>query len=246
MRPFLVIILFLLSACAAQLPTSERLEQVRVAKQAALEKKLTNAGLSLGAPTFIRVFKSENLLETWLQNEETGRYALFKTYPICNYSGTLGPKLAEGDHQAPEGFYTVTASQMNPWSQYHLSFDLGFPNEYDRALGRTGSHLMIHGDCKSEGCYAVTDDAIEEIYLLTEASIREGHHVPIHAFPFRMTPRNMQHHASSHWISFWKNLKQGYAEFELTKIPPPIQVKNTENTFAYAVMKNASTRHLIY
>ncbi|MCB1580882.1 MAG: L,D-transpeptidase family protein, partial [Alphaproteobacteria bacterium] len=173
----------ILSACAPQLPTSEKLEQIRLAKQDALATEITASGLTLGQPTYIRVFKSENLVETWVQDETTGRYAPFKTYPICNYSGLLGPKLMEGDRQAPEGFYTVTARQMNPWSQYHLSFDIGYPNAFDRALGHTGSNLMIHGDCKSDGCYALTDPAIEEVYLLTEASIREGHPVPVHIFP---------------------------------------------------------------
>lgn len=220
MRPFILIALLFLTACSAQLPTSERLETIRLAKQESLTAEMADAGLTFGQPLFIRVFKQEKILETWIKDENTNKFVTFKQYPICNYSGYLGPKLAEGDFQSPEGFYTITANQMNPWSQFHLSFDLGFPNEYDRNHGRTGSHLMIHGDCKSEGCYAIKDGGIEEVYLLTESSIANGYNVPVHAFPFRMTPRNMARHNASQWTPFWHNLKQGYDAFELTKTPP--------------------------
>jgi len=230
---FLLMSTLYLSACAAQLPTSERLEQVRLAKQTALTTEMAAQNLELGAPSLIRVFKKEKTLETWIQDQETKRYVLFKSYPICNYSGTFGPKLAEGDHQAPEGFYTIKANQMNPWSQYHLSFDIGFPNEYDRAHRRTGSNLMIHGDCKSEGCYAITDESIEDVYLLTEASITNGHNVPVHAFPFRMTARNMERHNASQWTPFWENLKEGYDAFELTKTPPQISVSSGHQNRKY-------------
>jgi len=226
MRPLLLIALLFLNACAAQLPTSERLELIRTQKQAALTSELEGYNLTLGAPVFVRVFKSEKIVETWVKDEQTERYIPFKTYPICNYSGALGPKLAEGDRQSPEGFYSVNATQMNPWSSYHLSFDIGYPNAYDRAYRRTGSNLMIHGDCKSEGCYALTDPAIEEVYLLTEASIAAGHNVPVHIFPFRMSPRNMLAHSDDKWAPFWQNLKEGYNAFERTKIPPDIDVQN--------------------
>jgi len=226
MRPLLLIAVLFISACAAQLPTSERLELIRLQKQTALTQEMSEQGLEYGSPAFIRVFKAENILETWVQDNETGRYVPFKSYPICNYSGDLGPKLQEGDHQSPEGFYTVSANQMNPWSQYHLSFNIGFPNEYDRTYRRTGSNLMIHGDCKSEGCYALTDPAIEEVYLLTEASIALGHDVPIHVFPFRMTPRNMLTNADNKWTPFWQNLQEGYNAFERTKTPPVIRIEN--------------------
>jgi len=228
-------LLLLLSACAAQLPTSEKLEHIRLAKQDALSAEMTASGLTLGQPTYIRVFKSENLVETWVEDETIGRYIPFKTYPICNYSGLLGPKLMEGDRQAPEGFYTVGAGQMNPWSSYHLSFDIGFPNEFDRAQGRTGSHLMIHGNCKSDGCYALTDPAIEEVYLLTEASIREGHPVPVHIFPFRMHARNMAQHNASPWAPFWQNLREGYDAFETTRIPPEINVRSGHSGAKYVI-----------
>lgn len=228
----LVLILFL-AACSAhkQPPTSERLVGVKGMKLSGLRNEMLSQNLAIGAPAYIRIFKAENVLETWVQDPQSKQYALFKTHPICNYSGTLGPKLREGDEQAPEGFYMVTADQMNPWSKFHLSFDIGYPNNYDLAHGRSGSHLMLHGGCKSQGCYAITDEAIEDVYLLTEASIANGHDVPVHIFPFRMHPRNMDRHNASQWTPFWQNLKEGYDAFEVTKIPPVARHRSGKYVF---------------
>ena len=132
----------------------------------------------------------------------TGAFAPFETYPICAWSGELGPKLAEGDRQAPEGFYAVGLKQLNPNSNYHRAFNLGFPNAYDRALGRTGSFLMVHGDCVSIGCYAMTDQGIDEIYRIVEAALHQGQReVPVHAFPFRMTEKAMAEKAGHRWAA---------------------------------------------
>ena len=228
MRILILLSLFVLTACQSatlkptkpQPPTSATLTQVKAQRIATIRRDVNQHRYYLGAPTFIRIFKAENVLETWLQDPATGRYALFRTYPICKYSGYLGPKLAEGDHQAPEGFYEVGVGQLNPWSKFHLSMNLGFPNEYDEAHGRTGSALMIHGGCSSEGCYAITDKAVEEVYMVAEAAIERGHNVPVHVFPFRMTDENMQRYRNSGWIYFWQNLKEGYDIFEATKVPP--------------------------
>lgn len=180
-----------------------------------------------GAPTFIRIFKEEHILEAWLQNPDTGRYELFKTYPICNFSGDLGPKLKEGDRQAPEGFYAVSEDWLWPSSKYHLAMNIGFPNEYDKAHGRTGSHLMIHGGCRSEGCYAMTDRQIEEIYVLVEQSLLNGNEtVPIHIFPFRMDGITLEKHRGHPWMRYWINLKRGYDMFEKTRVPPIVTVSN--------------------
>ena len=121
------------------------------------------------SPILARIFKEESELEIWKQ-DNTGRFALLKTYPICRWSGELGPKIKQGDRQAPEGFYTITPGQMNPNSAYYLSFNMGFPNAFDRAHERTGAHLMVHGDCSSAGCYAMTDEQIGEIYSLARES----------------------------------------------------------------------------
>ena len=232
MRILLFFSLFFLTSCQT-LPTSELLKLIKYERKIYIEEAVQKVAeekgpvIAYGNPVFIRIIKNEAVLELWLQQSNSRQYTLYKTYPICSYSGKLGPKLAEGDHQAPEGFYTVSADQMNPWSQFHLSFDLGFPNEYDEAWGRTGSHLMIHGGCESEGCYAITDKKIEEVYLLVEASIANGANVPVHIFPFRMTPQAMHIHQTNQWYPFWHNLKQGYDLFEMTKIPPDYDVDAT-------------------
>ncbi|MCB1650923.1 MAG: murein L,D-transpeptidase [Alphaproteobacteria bacterium] len=240
-RFYLYLCILWLSACAAQpakLPTSERLVGVKGMRTASLRNAMLSQNLELGSPVYLRLFKKETLLEAWVKDGEDEQYSLFKKYPICNYSGKLGPKLKEGDRQAPEGFYWVGAQQMNPWSQHHLSFDLGYPNAYDAALGRTGSHLMVHGGCKSDGCYALTDDVIEDVYLMVEASIANGHGVPVHIFPFRMNESSLVLNQDARWSGFWENLKQGYDAFEETHIPPQIGIeKESFSTISYLVSK---------
>jgi murein L,D-transpeptidase YafK len=194
------------------------------------EEQLVAKGFAKGDAVFMRIFKEESELEVWMQKEDG--FALFKTYPICNYSGNLGPKLREGDRQSPEGFYFVGKSALNPNSNYHLSFNLGFPNVYDRERNRTGSYLMVHGDCQSIGCYAMTDAGIEEIYGLGEAALNAGQpFFRVHAFPFRMTDARMVQAAQDRWYPFWRNLKQGYDAFEEGKIPPDVTVDNEHYVF---------------
>ena len=187
-------------------------------------KLMSQKGMATGAPIFIRVFKEESELEVWKARDD-GHFYHFKTYPICNWSGDLGPKVEQGDRQSPEGFYNVSAGQMNPNSNYYLSFNVGFPNSYDRAYGRTGNNVMVHGNCKSAGCYAMTDGLIEEIYGIAREAFAGGQKsFALHAYPFRMTEVNMARHKSSKWYGFWKTLKQGYDFFEVTRQPPAISV----------------------
>ncbi|MFN3701179.1 MAG: L,D-transpeptidase family protein [Alphaproteobacteria bacterium] len=230
-----------LSGCSS-MPTSERLQAVKARLEAMLRSEVKQAQLEYGSAAYIRIFKEERELEVWLKLKNSQQYALFRTYPICTYSGALGPKLQEGDKQAPEGFYKVGAEQLNPWSQYHLSFNLGFPNNFDRALGRTGSLLMVHGGCESIGCYAMTDSYMEDIYLLTEASIANGHDVPVHIFPFRMEIDNMLPHRESEWLEFWINLKQGYDLFERYRIPPRVGVQTDQFGAKYVFDMPAPSR----
>ena len=181
-------------------------------------------GMEVPAPMFIRIFKEESEFEIWKRRAD-GRFHHLKTYPICNWSGGLGPKVQQGDRQAPEGFYRIASNQMNPNSQFYLAFDLGFPNAYDRANKRTGDFLMVHGKCKSAGCYAMTDALIEEIYALARESYVGGQdYIQVHAMPFRMTDANMARHKSDKWAPFWQTLKEGYDHFELTHLPPDIVV----------------------
>src|ERR1044071_148163 len=150
---------------------------------------------------------------------------MLKTYPICRWSGGLGPKVKEGDRQAPEGFYTITPGQMNPNSNYYLAFNTGYPNAFDRAWGRSGSELMVHGDCSSRGCYAMTDEQMVEIYALARESFFAGQRsFQLQAYPFRMTALNMAKHRNNPSYPFWKMLKVGYDHFEATKQEPRVDV----------------------
>jgi len=184
--------------------------------------------MALQAPIFIRIFKEESELEIWKKRND-GRFYHLKTYPICIWSGELGPKRKQGDKQAPEGFYTVKPQQMNPNSSYHLAFNLGYPNAYDRAHDRTGDFLMVHGKCTSAGCYAMTDPIIEEIYAFAREAFDGGQkEIHVHAFPFRMTEENMLRHIRNPELMFWLRLKEGYDYFEITRTPPKIAICNRE------------------
>ena len=196
-----------------------------------LTNALADQGLALGAPVFIRIFKEEAELELWVRG--ASGFELFRSYPICNYSGALGPKLAEGDRQSPEGFYRVEKSGLNPHSRYHLSFNLGFPNAFDRAQGRTGSFLMVHGNCVSIGCYAMTDPMIEEIYVLVEAALNAGQRaVDVHAFPFRMTLARMAQAEGHAAFGFWTGIKPGYDVFEALGEVPFVSVEDGRYVFS--------------
>jgi len=186
---------------------------------------LSQKKMAQGSPIFMRIFKEEAELEVWIKRGAT--FDKFKTYKICNWSGDLGPKLKEGDRQAPEGFYLIKPGQMNPFSKYHLSFNLGYPNAYDVSLNRTGSFLMVHGGCSSAGCYAVTDENVQEIYSLSRDAFLGGQRAfHVQAFPFRVTEANLAKHKDNKWYPFWKELKAGYDLFNATRVPPKIGVKN--------------------
>jgi murein L,D-transpeptidase YafK len=200
-----------------------------------LDRRLAARGVAIGSPILIRLFKSESLLEVWVHTGE--RFELLATYPICNWSGRLGPKLLEGDKQSPEGLYTVGLRQLRRTGRWPRSLDIGFPNTYDRSHGRTGSLILLHGGCTSTGCYAMTDQAMDEIYKLVEAALAKGQkRIQVHAFPFRMTPENMAAHAGSEWVGFWSNLKEAYDLFERTRLPLPVSVCDTR----YAVGTDAA------
>ncbi|MEM9479866.1 MAG: murein L,D-transpeptidase family protein [Verrucomicrobiota bacterium] len=207
--------------------------------QVPLSERLLELGLAEGDEVFVRIFKEESELEIWMRRHGSqDRYELVKTYPICTWSGSLGPKLAEGDRQAPEGFYFTNLGRLNPNSAYHLSFDIGYPNAYDRAHGRTGSYIMVHGNCVSLGCFAMTDPGIEEIYGLVEAALQNGQSiVRIHSFPFRITDDRLAREASNEWLSFWKNLRGGYDWFEREGIPPNVEVREKRYVFAEIVSR---------
>jgi murein L,D-transpeptidase YafK len=193
--------------------------------------EMKSQGMNETSPIFVRIFKEESKLEIWKQ-QGTGKYALLKTYDICKWSGVLGPKIKEGDRQAPEGFYIVSPAQMNPNSSYYLSFNIGYPNAYDRAYGRTGAHIMVHGACSSAGCYSMTDEDAGEIFALARDAFKGGQRdFQIQAFPFRMTPENLARHRGDPNMDFWMNLKEGYDHFEVTRQVPTIQVCDKRYVF---------------
>lgn len=234
------------SLCATGLATAgtinlersfaERLERWRAARGGQLQlplpgtpdtdklmTRLAGAGLELGAPVLIRIFKAESELEVWIKSGRT--FALFATYPVCYWSGALGPKLREGDRQTPEGFYTVTENLLHHGERWRRSLNVGYPNVFDRANGRSGSVILVHGGCDSSGCFAMTNAVNAELYDLVAAALRgPTAHVPLQVFPFRMTDANMTANAASPWIAFWRDLKEGYDSFERTRLPPQVSV----------------------
>lgn len=228
--------------CQAELPTlapsSEVSLEVVTRMRPEIEQAMAAKDLQLGAPIFIRIFKESDELEIWVLNRQTFR--LFKTYTICDYSGTLGPKEREGDKQSPEGFYQVGPDQLNPRSKFHLAFNLGYPNDYDRLCGRTGGALMVHGRCSSVGCFAMTDYRIEEIYTIVDAALNNGQKsFAVHIFPFKMTEDNMQRYQDSKWQPFWQNLKEGYDLFEKNAVPPEVAVAGDRYIFSPAAVELA-------
>jgi murein L,D-transpeptidase YafK len=197
------------------------------------------------SPILARIFKEEAEMEIWKKNRD-GEYALLKTFPICRWSGDLGPKKKEGDRQAPEGFYTITPGQMNPNSNYYLAFNTGFPNSYDRAMGYTGSELMVHGDCSSRGCYAMTDEQIQEIYALARESFFGGQKsFQLQAYPFHMTALNMAKHRNNSNFAFWKMLKEGYDHFNASHQEPKVAVCDRHYVFD-AAAPDDSTKPLSF
>jgi murein L,D-transpeptidase YafK len=192
---------------------------------------MESLNMDRAAPILIRIYKEESTLEVWKQ-DRTGRFALLNAYPICKFSGKLGPKITEGDHQAPEGFYDITPDKMNPFSSQYLSFNIGFPNAFDRSLGRTGNFLMVHGGCKSVGCYAMTDYEMEEIYGLVNEAFKGGQDkIQLGAFPFRMTAQNLARHADDPNAPFWQMLKTGSDEFIAAGQPPTVAVCDQRYVF---------------
>lgn len=217
-------------AMVANIPTSNKANNVINLYTPQLTRQLQAKGLKFGDAVLIRIFKVPSILEVWIK--KNNRFVLFKTYAICRFSGRLGPKTKNGDRQAPEGFYTVYPKQLNPNSSYFLSFDLGYPNAYDRYYNRTGSALMVHGECASVGCYAMSNNRIAEIYTLMYGAFANGQaNVQVQVYPFALTPNNMQKMKKHTWYSFWANLKVGYDAFERTHEALPISVVNGRYQF---------------
>ncbi len=192
------------------------------------------------SPTLLRAYKKEAELEIW-KMKSNGEYALLKTYPMCRWSGQLGPKKREGDMQVPEGFYAIAPGQMNPNSHYYLSFNVGYPNAYDRAYGRTGGTVMVHGVCSSAGCFSMTDEQIADIYAIARDSFRGGQReIQMQSYPFHMTAENLAKHRLDPNIAFWKELKNGSDHFEIAKTEPSVLVCGKRYVFGATASSEVS------
>lgn len=220
------------SAVDSSLPGPQRAAAAAARVRPLLEPDLAELGLKFGDPVFLRAFKEEQALEVWMRPQGESRFVLFRSYPIAAASGRPGPKLAEGDRQVPEGFYAFGRRHLHPASKYHLAFNIGYPNEFDRHHERTGSFIMVHGNRVSIGCLAMTDVRIEEIYTLVDAALDGGQpFVRIHLFPFRMTPGRMEQVDEREWAGFWRNLREGYEFFETHRRPPVTEVEEGRYVF---------------
>ncbi|HRE21214.1 MAG TPA: L,D-transpeptidase family protein [Rhabdaerophilum sp.] len=207
---------------------------------AQMEALMAEKGMNSRQPVLLRAYKKESELEVWKMTA-SGEYKLLKTFPMCRWSGQLGPKKAEGDRQVPEGFYAITPAQLNPNSSFYLSFNVGYPNTYDKQFGRTGSHIMVHGACSSRGCFSMTDEQIAEIYALTREAFGGGQKaVQLQSLPFRMTPDNLAKYRADENMPFWKNLKEGADHFEVTKREPQVSVCNRRYVFDTASADGAA------
>lgn len=212
----------------AGMSAEARLQSIESRVLEPLRRELAARQLALGNAAFLRVFKESAEMELWLRPAAQGPYSLFRAYSIAAFSGTLGPKTKEGDKQAPEGFYATTSRLLNPRSRYHVSFDIGYPNTFDRHHQRTGSLIMVHGKNVSIGCYAMTDPVIEEIFLILKAALDAGQvEVPVHCFPFRMTSERLARAEAerSPWLAFWQDLRAASDAFDRTRTPPAITVR---------------------
>lgn len=226
MKIFLLLVaLFILPSHAQEIPSSAKANKIVAAQEKLLREKLQSKNFIYGSPIFIRIFKAPSVLEVWIKNGD--QFKLFNAYTICTYSGKLGPKTKQGDHQAPEGFYNVHPRSLNPHSKYHLSFNLGYPNHHDQINGYTGNALMVHGKCASIGCYAMGDANIEEIYALIVAAFKHGQtSIHVNIFPFELEQETLNEFKDNEWFNFWSDLKKGYDYFNKHKNPPTITVKN--------------------
>jgi murein L,D-transpeptidase YafK len=231
---FLALVVAGLSDCSSMVHAPKAAVRTGTVRNSTV-KQMEALNMDRASPILIRIYKEERTLEIWKQ-DRSGKFALLNSYPICKFSGNLGPKLMQGDHQAPEGFYDITPDQMNPNSSEYLAFNTGFPNAFDRSLGRTGSFLMVHGGCRSVGCYAMTDYAMEEIYGLVDEAFKGGQEkVQLQAFPFGMTAQNLAEHAGDPNRPFWEMLKAGSDAFLATERPPKVAVCDRRYVFNPAV-----------
>jgi murein L,D-transpeptidase YafK len=232
MSKLLFTLLLLLFAIAKPiaLPDSKRASDARATTWPRLQKELIAQKFDSKYRIYIRIIKQLDLMEVWAKKGNS--YEIFKRYNICYYSGGLGTKVTKGDGKSPEGFYTVVAKQLNPVSNYHLAINIGYPNKLEKSKGYTGDAIMIHGNCASIGCYAMTNPTIEEIYTLAYKALEAGQpNINVDIFPFRMTDEHMKEFEKSPYMSFWRTIKPGYDLFEKNHLPPVVSILNKQYAF---------------
>jgi murein L,D-transpeptidase YafK len=205
----------------------ERVKDAYAEKGTSLQKELKRAGFTSSFELYIAAYKTEGKLELWLKAVGKNQFELFKTYDFCKHSGTIGPKVIEGDGQTPEGFYKINV--FNPQSNFHLSLGINYPNKVDLVRtgkgNRPGSDIYIHGDCVTIGCIPLTDDKIKEVYLIAVEARNNGQkEIPVSIFPFKLTQSNLKKYGAQFpaQLTFWQTLQVGYAYFEKNKILPKV------------------------
>ena len=222
--------------------TQARTAEVWWRKEDTLQKQFVAKGLSWPAKyVYIRSFKLDSQLELWVKNDPKDAYKLFKTYRVCALAGTLGPKRMEGDYQVPEGFYYI--NEFNPRSTYHLSLGLNYPNTSDKILSdslRPGGDIYIHGSCVTVGCIPMTDEQIEEIYIIAANAQEQGEDfIPVHIFPIRYSNKHSADYLAQRiktdgsLKNFSERLESVYDHFELTHQLPVIMT-NTHGDYVFA------------
>lgn len=227
---FILLLSFLTLNKPADLPDSKRASGVRATLWPKLQAEMNDGGFDSKTRIYLRIFKQTDEFEVWAK--KGNKYALFKRYDICYYSGGLGTKTKMGDGKSPEGFYTITAKQLNPVSNYHLAINIGYPNQLEKQKGYTGDAIMVHGNCASIGCYAMTDTRIEEIYTLVYKALEAGQDkINLDIFPFRMNDYHMDFFSASPYLPFWKTMKPGYDIFEKKRVPATAKVVGKKYSF---------------
>jgi murein L,D-transpeptidase YafK len=204
-------------------------------KEDTLMKQFEQKGLTWPSKyVYIRSFKYDSEMELWVKNRKEDKYKLFKTYKICALAGTLGPKRMAGDYQVPEGFYCI--NEFNPRSLYHLSLGLNYPNASDKLLSdisQPGSGIYIHGSCVTTGCIPITDDQIEELYIIAAHAKDLGEDfIPVHIFPVNFKNqrsviylnRYLQNFSEN--TTFEKSMKNAFFYFEKYRQLPLVLVND--------------------
>jgi murein L,D-transpeptidase YafK len=214
---------------------NQRVLEARLEKRFSLRREFAAKGVELkNAQVFYRIFKRERVLEVWAKDTTRADYVLIKSFPVCALAGQVGPKRVQGDGQTPEGFYFIDG--FNPTSGYHLSLHIDYPNKSDIMLGggnNLGGDIYIHGGCRTEGCMAVTDDAIKELYWISVEAYNAGQKkLPVHIFPARLTDETLNQltavfDAKPDYKRFWANLKPTYDYFEKHKQVPDLVIDNS-------------------